>query len=162
MLFCAGALGWMPWTYHTYPDISSSPPTKHTHICVASFWIGPNASSTFYQIKCTGPCSMCFTKSFSYDNFISCKLFQLFCYTRICWAIWENFNNKKMSSSAESGANGTGNGLNVGWRAFLARCRRIGRPTGQVSTFKLLKFTGFNFFLKIKAVCFFSIVSQFF
>jgi len=57
---------------------------------------------------------------------------QLFCYTRITWAIWENFNNKKISSSAESGNAGTGNGVAGGWRSFLARCRRIGRPTGQV------------------------------
>ena len=87
-------------------------------------------------------------------HLISWNRFQLFCYTRICWAIWENFNNKKMSSSAESGANGTGTGLNGGWRAFLARCRRIGRPTGQVSEFKLWNLQVLRFFIEIKAYCF--------
>ena len=58
--------------------------------------------------------------------------FQLFCYTRICWAIWENFNNKKLSSSAECGANGSGDGGCGGWRSWLARCRRLRRPTGKV------------------------------
>jgi len=55
-----------------------------------------------------------------------------FKFFRICWAIWENFNNKKISFAENVEGSTRCEGIGRTWRGFAARFKRIGKSEEQV------------------------------